>query len=82
MTMLSEREIRSRVRSGKIRLAGNKKLKIYGRLQCASGKRMKSVNRVFFFSEGEALREGYRPCGRCLPDEYRAWKAHNTGFRM
>ena len=82
MSMLSDREIRSSVRSGKIRFAGNKKLKIYGRLLCASGKRMKSVNRVFFFSEEEALREGYRPCGRCLPDQYRVWKTYNTRVRM
>jgi methylphosphotriester-DNA--protein-cysteine methyltransferase len=57
------------VRAGKISFAGNKKLKIYGRLNCASGKRMKKSNRVFFSSQEEALRFGYRPCGSCLPKQ-------------
>ena len=53
-----------------IRYAGNRRLKIYGKLDCASGKRMKQVNRVFFSSEEEALRCGYRPCGKCLKEKY------------
>jgi methylphosphotriester-DNA--protein-cysteine methyltransferase len=35
---------------------------------------MKVVNRVFFQNEQEALTNGYRPCGHCLREEYKAWK--------
>jgi methylphosphotriester-DNA--protein-cysteine methyltransferase len=55
------------VRSGAIRLAGNRKLKIYGKLNCRSGKKMKRENRVFFVSEDEALSSGYRACKICKP---------------
>lgn len=54
------------IRSRQIVLAGNKKLKIYGRLNCSSGKRMNIENRVFFMNEAEALERGYRACKRCL----------------
>jgi methylphosphotriester-DNA--protein-cysteine methyltransferase len=53
---------------------GNNKLKIYGTLDCASGKRMKMANRVFFTSAKEAVDLGYRPCGHCLKVEYKKWK--------
>ncbi|MEM8966951.1 MAG: Ada metal-binding domain-containing protein [Bacteroidota bacterium] len=55
-------------------LAGNRKLKIYGRLHCKSGKRMKRENRVFFVNEPEALAQGYRPCGHCMRTAYKIWK--------
>jgi methylphosphotriester-DNA--protein-cysteine methyltransferase len=55
-------------------LGGNKKLMIYGTLRCKSGKRMKKENRVFFASEEEALKNGYRPCGHCMKKEYKSWK--------
>jgi len=58
-----------------ITFAGNLKLKIYGRLDCASGKRMKVQNRVFFSSENEAIDLGYRPCGHCMSGAYKKWKA-------
>jgi len=57
-----------------ILFAGNNKLKIYGRLHCASGKRMKKENRVFFQSEKEALQHGFRPCAHCMKDAYKKWK--------
>jgi len=57
-----------------ITLGGNRKLKIYGKIYCGSGKRMKPANRVFFTDEQEALNTGYRPCGHCMPDEYKLWK--------
>jgi methylphosphotriester-DNA--protein-cysteine methyltransferase len=60
-----------------ILLGGNKKLKIYGTLNCASGKRMKKENRVFFWSEIEARNEGYRPCGNCLNKTYKIWLTSN-----
>jgi methylphosphotriester-DNA--protein-cysteine methyltransferase len=36
---------------------------------------MKTENRVFFSSEEEAINSGYRPCGHCLPEKYKLWKA-------
>jgi methylphosphotriester-DNA--protein-cysteine methyltransferase len=62
------------IASGKIKVGGNKKLRIYGTLECSSGKRMKIENRVFFRTEHEALEQGYRPCGHCMTEKYRQWK--------
>jgi Metal binding domain of Ada len=63
------------IRSGEIKLGGYQKGKIYGTLTCPAGKRMKVENRVFFGNEKEALSLGYRPCGQCMPDKYKRWKA-------
>jgi len=41
--------------------------KIFGRLDCKSGMRMKKENRVFFHSLEDAVSEGYRPCKKCQP---------------
>jgi len=65
----------SLIRSGAIELGGYKKAKIYGLLNCSSGKRMKIENRVFFKDAEEAISNGYRPCGHCQPEQYRLWKA-------
>ncbi|WP_255696579.1 Ada metal-binding domain-containing protein [Solitalea lacus] len=62
------------IHSGLIRFGGNVKLKIYGMLNCSSGKRMKTEYRVFFNSADEARKAGYRPCGNCLRKEYKLWK--------
>jgi hypothetical protein len=59
-------ELKRLIHAGKIRFAGNKRLKIVGMLNCGSGKRMKKSNRVFFSSEQEAFSAGYRPCGNCM----------------
>jgi methylphosphotriester-DNA--protein-cysteine methyltransferase len=67
-------ELRALIRAKRIHAAGNARLKIYGRLDCPSGKRMRRENRVFFASPDEAIAAGYRPCGVCLPEAYRAWK--------
>jgi methylphosphotriester-DNA--protein-cysteine methyltransferase len=75
---MTDTEFKRLVQSGGIRFAGNRKLKIYGRLNCASGKRMKKVNRVFFTSEEEAVRFGYRPCGHCMRMEYNLWLSNST----
>jgi methylphosphotriester-DNA--protein-cysteine methyltransferase len=77
--MLKHKDITSsfllqKIRSGEIILGGNAKLKIYGKLNCKSGKRMKVENRVFFGSEKEAPQSGYRPCGHCMKKEYEKWK--------
>lgn len=47
--------------------AGWKKGKIFGKLDCKSGTRMKKENRVFFLDYGDALNEGYLPCKKCKP---------------
>jgi methylphosphotriester-DNA--protein-cysteine methyltransferase len=63
------------IAAGKITLAGNAKLKIYGLLNCRSGRRMRRENRVFFSNEDAALSHGFRPCGACLKPAYNAFKA-------
>jgi hypothetical protein len=73
--MAFKRQLVLMIRSGGINLSGNGKLKIYGTLKCASGKRMKDMNRVFFATEVEAVSLGYRPCGHCMKQQYRQWKA-------
>ncbi len=47
--------------------AGWRPGKIFGRLDCKSGMRMKKENRVFFHSLEDAVLEGYRPCKKCRP---------------
>ena len=66
--------LRRLIKKRKIVFAGNVSLKIYGKLSCSSGKRMKKTNRVFFESEKEAIVSGFRPCGHCLRDAYLVWK--------
>lgn len=63
-----------KIRSGEVSLGGNKKLKIYGRLDCRAGTRMKVLNRVFFENRTEAISLGYRPCAVCMREEYLIWK--------
>jgi len=64
-------------------LGGHRRMKIYGRLDCASALRAIArggpylKHRVFFASEDEAKACGYRPCARCLPQEYAKWKSLN-----
>ncbi|MDP3640463.1 MAG: Ada metal-binding domain-containing protein [Nanoarchaeota archaeon] len=41
--------------------------KIFGRLDCKSGMKMKKENRVFFHTLEDAVNEGYRPCKKCRP---------------
>ncbi|MBL7873129.1 MAG: metal-binding protein [Cyclobacteriaceae bacterium] len=69
-----KRKVWQLVREGEITLGGNKKLKIYGTLNCASGQRMNLENRVLFSSEKEAIQKGYRPCGNCMKQPYQHWK--------
>ena len=76
-TSVTPTQLRSLIRSGTLTFAGNQRLRIYGKLNCSSGKRMKKENRVFFQNEGEAVRIGYRPCGYCLKMDYRMWKEDN-----
>jgi methylphosphotriester-DNA--protein-cysteine methyltransferase len=73
--------LRALLRAKALVLAGNRKLKIYGRLDCISGKRMKKENRVFFTDESDALENGFRPCGHCLSEKYNAWKNASSGLK-
>jgi len=69
------KKLSSLIRNGEISLGGYSKAKIYGLLNCRSGKRMKVKNRVFFKDEKEAIQNGYRPCAHCLPVKYKLWKS-------
>lgn len=59
-------------------LGGNRRLKIYGRLDCPSARRALprgyARRRVFFADEATAIAAGYRPCGVCMREAYRRWK--------
>jgi len=74
----NNRVLLSLIKNRKILWAGNRKLKIYGKLNCKSGKRMKTQNRVFFQNEQEAIALGFRPCGHCMRLEYLDWKMNNA----
>lgn len=63
-----------KIKGKEVVLGGNRRLKLYGTLNCNSGKRMKRENRVFFRSEKEAIASGYRPCGHCLKLKFKEWK--------
>jgi methylphosphotriester-DNA--protein-cysteine methyltransferase len=61
-------------------LGGHNRTKVYGRLDCpvalsliARGRNLVE-HRVFFADEETAIAAGYRPCGACMRDAYRAWK--------
>ena len=59
---------------------GNRRWRIYGRLDCPSALRALAQGgyaayRVFFADEPTAVAAGYRPCGTCLRAEHARWKA-------
>ena len=60
-------------------LGGHRRSRVFGRLDCpvalsnvARGRGI--AHRVFFADREAAVAAGYRPCGACLREEYRAWK--------
>jgi len=62
-------------------LGGHRRTRVYGRLDCpvalsliARGYDLRP-HRVFFADEATAIAAGYRPCGACMREEYRRWKA-------
>lgn len=73
---ISNTDLRAKIKAAFICFGGNKKLKIYGHLDCKSGKRMKRKNRVFFTTEQEAQQFHYRPCGHCMREKYKKWKSN------
>lgn len=60
---------------------GHRRNRVYGRLDCKVARRAIAMGgsygqqRVFFADEKTAIAAGYRPCAKCMPDEYKAWKA-------
>jgi methylphosphotriester-DNA--protein-cysteine methyltransferase len=66
-------------REGAGQFGGNRRLRIYGRLDCPSALRALprgyAKRRVFFADEATAISAGYRPCAVCMPVEYRRWKS-------
>jgi len=63
-------------------LGGHSGQKIYGRLDCPSALRAiarggYAQHRVFFANEEIASACGYRPCGTCMPIEYKNWRLTN-----
>lgn len=62
------------------KVGGHRRSKIYGRLDCRSA--LAAIrsggyvrHRVFFADEATARAAGFRPCGVCMPSEYRRWKS-------
>jgi hypothetical protein len=61
-------------------LGGHRRSRIYGRLDCPTA--LAAIarggpyprHRVFFADEATACAAGFRPCGHCLPEAYRAWQ--------
>ncbi len=74
---IDDTTLRTKINDRSIQFGGNRKLKIYGTLDCKSGKRMKRENRVFFKSEDKAIKKGFRPCGHCMRKEYQVWISLN-----
>jgi hypothetical protein len=62
-------------------LGGHRRTRVYGRLDCPVALSLIARgfdvgrHRVFFADEETAIAAGYRPCGACLREEYRRWKA-------
>ena len=73
-TEISDKELQKRIKQNEINFGGNLSLKIYGKLNCRAGQRMKKQNRVFFGAEKEAVAMGFRPCGNCMRNEYKKFK--------
>ena len=53
---------------------------IYGQLDCRAALRALRTGdtyrrkRIFFADEAAAIGAGYRPCGVCIHEQYKAWK--------
>ena len=68
-------------------LGGHRQTKIFGDLTCRTALRHIAKgqyvqHRVFFADRATAEAAGYRPCGTCLPDLYKAWKAGRPAARQ
>lgn len=61
-------------------LGGHRRTGVYGRLDCPTALRAIArggyvKERVFFLDEATAWAAGYRPCARCMTEDYLRWKA-------
>ena len=59
---------------------GHGRTKVYGTMDCPVAlsllrRGFQPRNRVFFADEETAIAAGFRPCGACQREKYRAWKA-------
>lgn len=61
---------------------GNSAQRVYGRMDCGVARDQRrrfpttmAAHRVFFADEATAIAAGYRPCGSCLRETCRAWRA-------
>ena len=66
-------------------LGGNRRSKVYGRLDCESANRAIAKggyisHRVFFKDEETAIKVGYRPCAKCMSEKYAQWKTKSGRF--
>jgi methylphosphotriester-DNA--protein-cysteine methyltransferase len=64
-------------------VGGHRRSRIYGRLDCPSALRAIANggyvrHRVFFADLAAAVAAGYRPCARCMPEQYGDWTARPT----
>ena len=63
------------------KFGGHRRNRTYGLMSCKAARRALqnggsyAQQRVFFADEATARAAGYRPCGTCMPDEYKVWKA-------
>lgn len=60
---------------------GNRRQRVYGTMDCGVARDQRRrfpeamvAHRVFFADEATAIAAGFRPCGSCLRERYRAWK--------
>lgn len=65
-------------------LGGNRRAKIFGRLDCPAALRALrqggyAQHRVFFADEATAIAAGYRPCGACMREKFKQWKGQQEG---
>jgi len=71
---------RSYLSEAKGTFGGQRRMRIYGRLDCKSALSFIArgyyvEHRVFFKDEATAISAGYRPCGKCMRTEYARWKS-------
>ena len=67
-------------------LGGHGRTKVYGTMDCPVAlsllrRGFEPRHRVFFADEATAMAAGFRPCGACLRDRYREWKADPSDWR-
>ncbi len=60
---------------------GNGQMNIYGQLNSSANRVVAAGNtyqkhRVFFADEATTIAAGYRPCGNCMSEQYKAWRTN------